>query len=445
MDNEFIKNIVELSPRLALLVGCIGVVIWVVKSLMEIRSKRHISKLNKKVLEVTLSSVKSKELIDKLNFLQDSISELEKASKLVSDGTFLSNIERVDKRIDALLDKLPKDWAYQKNINVSIEWINELSNTVQFLKNIPASEVSLNESTFQYLVEDFSKKTEVSFFVIEELISTISRYRRQSDETINWISTIKGAGALSILLVFSFGIVSYNQIQKEITSSGNRFADLAREKESEIVQLRQSLASSQKHLEVSESKVGALAENLASLKKERDIVTSNLAVVNERVATITQSLRAGGGGELVDEFKELGSLLEEIDVTGTEDSTNFNERIMPEDGEIEFRLNWNGRDDLDLMLSTPNGEMVTYRNPVSRSLKGRLLGDVRQGPGEEKIVLKNPVDGKYIITVSNYSKKDDANYKISIFVDNKVTILKRGVVLGAPERFNYTLQKDANN
>ncbi len=75
------------------------------------------------------------------------------------------------------------------------------------------------------------------------------------------------------------------------------------------------------------------------------------------------------------------------------------------DDDLAIELRWNGNADLDLMVTVPNGQRITYANPMAGG--GTLTTDGQGfcaengGPSEERITFPGQAErGEYYVTVS---------------------------------------------
>jgi len=221
MDNDLVKNIIDQFPSVAFFLGCLGAIVWLVKSLMEIKSKNYISRLNREVLNITLSSVKSQELIDNLTKLQEIVSDLEKYSKEISDRMLYVEMESLKEEIGKLVNNFPGDWKFRKELTISQDWLGKLSNINETVNTAIEGKVVKTEKEFYLIADQLSCKSISVFFAIEKLIKLTTRYKEKTESTINWVATVKSAGALCILIVFSFGLVSTSNLQKELVVSSS--------------------------------------------------------------------------------------------------------------------------------------------------------------------------------------------------------------------------------
>jgi hypothetical protein len=99
-------------------------------------------------------------------------------------------------------------------------------------------------------------------------------------------------------------------------------------------------------------------------------------------------------------------------------------------GNIQVTLAWDGGADLDLYVTDPTGETVSYRNRNSRT-GGALDIDARGacGRGESAYTVENvywtnaPPSGQYLVEVHNYSacrSGDPTRAVVSIAVDGQL-------------------------
>ncbi len=75
------------------------------------------------------------------------------------------------------------------------------------------------------------------------------------------------------------------------------------------------------------------------------------------------------------------------------------------DDGLAVELRWSGNADLDLMVTVPNGQRITYANPTAGG--GTLTADGQGfcaengGPSEERITFPGEAErGEYYVTVS---------------------------------------------
>lgn len=111
--------------------------------------------------------------------------------------------------------------------------------------------------------------------------------------------------------------------------------------------------------------------------------------------------------------------------------TNTPTAIVLGTGDVQITLSWNSTNDLDLWVTDPDGEHISYRNRESSS-SGRLDVDANAGCSD---LVANPVEnifwptgeapiGDYIVKVNYYKNCESSlpiSYKVIIKVDNSVS------------------------
>lgn len=366
MDNDFFKNIIDQFPTLALWIGCTAALIWLIRSFMDIRSKAHVSKLNKEVLNITITLLKTNELVGSLDNLQNIISDLEKNAKKISEIESSEKIKDVKKNLDKLLNVLPDNWKYRKTVSVDAEWLKEFSEIIDgmsvYLGNFSKDNSYLKKST-----KELSKQSSSVFFAIENVLKSAKNQEEKSKDTINWIATAKGASALVIFITFLSSILLNSTMRNEIIETSRILDSTKAEK--------------------------ARAEN----KTKETLKSLEAANAARREAEI-----------------EIEKLKEDKDIK--------------ENNEIKIKLKWKKSSDLDLKVRLPNGGEVSYRNTSERRTKSLLKRDITNSPGEEEISVKNPILGEYKIEVNNYTKNGRIDYELYLFDGKKLIWKKQGIV-----------------
>jgi hypothetical protein len=110
------------------------------------------------------------------------------------------------------------------------------------------------------------------------------------------------------------------------------------------------------------------------------------------------------------------------------------------DGELRVSLSWFNFDDLDLHVTEPNGNHISYRNRVSNT-SGTLDVDMNAGGGSTRTPVENiiwtnknsMVEGKYVVNVHNFSKREnkDLGFALEIECNGEV--------------YNFDSDKDVKN
>jgi len=101
-------------------------------------------------------------------------------------------------------------------------------------------------------------------------------------------------------------------------------------------------------------------------------------------------------------------------------------------GPVTVSLLWNTNDDIDLHVTSPNGDTINYNNKTGRS-GGRLDVDRQvnsfvENP-VENIYWSNPPHGTYTVKVNMYSKRTDGNVPFRV----------RTIVNGEAKIYNMTI------
>ena len=91
------------------------------------------------------------------------------------------------------------------------------------------------------------------------------------------------------------------------------------------------------------------------------------------------------------------------------------------DGELRISLSWFNHDDLDLHVVQPNGNLIYYGDK-----QGKLDVDMNAGgsnltkePVENVIFTSNPLQGKYVVKVNNFSKRATTKVGYAVQIECK--------------------------
>ncbi len=100
------------------------------------------------------------------------------------------------------------------------------------------------------------------------------------------------------------------------------------------------------------------------------------------------------------------------DTVVVEDTVDPEERAQEigNDGEIKITLLWDFPGDVDLHVTQPNGNELSYRNMRDRRTGGELdVDDLEGGRGSaENIYWRNPPEGRYKVDVVMYRMSSSA-------------------------------------
>lgn len=129
-----------------------------------------------------------------------------------------------------------------------------------------------------------------------------------------------------------------------------------------------------------------------------------------------------------------------------EDANELEERVVENDaiqGKLAFSLAWNSRDDLDLMVKCPTGEIVSFRNRSKGACGGRLDIDANTGGNIserpiENIYFETVRPGRYEVTVRmHYSRsRQPQDFTLRANVADSGTRIVTGRV--SPKQPNWT-------
>ena len=94
------------------------------------------------------------------------------------------------------------------------------------------------------------------------------------------------------------------------------------------------------------------------------------------------------------------------------------------DAALRVSLEWFNYDDLDLRLVEPNGEIISFRNRISRA-GGALDVDQNAGSGHTREPVENiaygknrkPHSGTYTVRVHNFSKRENKDFGFNIQIE----------------------------
>lgn len=96
------------------------------------------------------------------------------------------------------------------------------------------------------------------------------------------------------------------------------------------------------------------------------------------------------------------------------------------DGDIKVTLTWQNESDLDLYVTDPLGETISYQNETSQS-GGYLDVDDTDGYGPENIIWSDAYPGNYIVEVDHYDGPSPASFSIRLSVNGIVTVFNGSV------------------
>lgn len=297
MDNDIIKNIVQQFPFVAFIIGCIGSFIWFIKSIMDIRSRILVSNINKEVLKITLSSVKSQELIKELAKLQKLVSDFD---QYVSETNVVSSpeIESFKKRIEALANELPDDWKNQNEIRISQNWLENFWEMNESIKG--ANHKKRSESNRS--VDKLSSKSTIVFYAIEELIQSIVNHKKRTESAVNWIAAVKGAGAFSILVVCSLGLLSTINVQKKMQLASQKLNDRNRSYQEKIERLVEERSKAKHQLVSKTNQLKNLSDKLnqvLSTQKKLSSLNPQMAASIAHLEKLSNGLEISLGSKKV--------------------------------------------------------------------------------------------------------------------------------------------------
>ena len=414
MDNEFLNELIQQFPEFALIVCFVSAMLWLLKTIIDIKNKLQGSKFNKKILEISLSTIKSQELINKLNTLQDIVSELDAVSNRLTNRQFVDEIKELRERLESLENELPEDYKFRKTITVKFSWLNSFVMLGPSIENILLGQKAKDRNSFDSTLSEFSQKVEMTFFAIEEIINSILRYKSESESAIDRVSALKGAGALCLAIFFGFSLNSQYENEKKLQLLASR--------NNELIQTNDELSHLNTLNEELLSNVNELENRLKVASSTSSIMVSNLRAINRRYGGVRY---AEHNDSILDSITELTSYLE----SGYHSSKDLlKETLTVSTDRLGIILSWNEVTDLDLSLFTPSGESLSYYNLRLDSISGFLDDDFQSGPAREAITINNLTSGKYEILITNYLKEKPVSYTLEISSGSeKITILQ-GVV-----------------
>lgn len=130
--------------------------------------------------------------------------------------------------------------------------------------------------------------------------------------------------------------------------------------------------------------------------------------------------------------KEMSNAISRFEAKKITEIDKIIEETGAKIGPVTVSLLWNTNDDIDLHVTSPNGDTINYNNKTGRS-GGRLDVDRQvnsfvENP-VENIYWSNPPHGTYTVKVNMYSKRTDGNVSFRI----------RTIVNGEAKIYNMTI------
>lgn len=130
--------------------------------------------------------------------------------------------------------------------------------------------------------------------------------------------------------------------------------------------------------------------------------------------------------------KEMSNAISRFEAKKITEIDKIIEETGAKIGPVTVSLLWNTNDDIDLHVTSPNGDTINYNNKTGRS-GGRLDVDRQvnsfvENP-VENIYWSNPPHGTYTVKVNMYSKRTDGNVPFRI----------RTIVNGEAKIYNMTI------
>ncbi|MGG5818615.1 hypothetical protein [Falsiroseomonas sp. HW251] len=110
-----------------------------------------------------------------------------------------------------------------------------------------------------------------------------------------------------------------------------------------------------------------------------------------------------------------------------------------QEGRVQVILGWDTRDDLDLSIVCPNGQMIWYqqRNACGGTLDvDRNVGNNRTRTPVENVFFDNPMPGTYEVRVHQYDHVDrtETPYRVTIRIAGQPDRVIQGVARPGPPR-----------
>jgi hypothetical protein len=110
-----------------------------------------------------------------------------------------------------------------------------------------------------------------------------------------------------------------------------------------------------------------------------------------------------------------------------------------QEGRAQIILGWDTRDDLDLSIVCPNGEIISYqqRQACGGTLDvDRNVGNQRSRTPVENVFFDNPMPGTYQVRVHQYDHVDrpETPYRVTIRIAGQPDRTLTGVARPGPPR-----------
>ena len=371
MENTFFKNLLEQFPYISLVLVISVGLLYLIKLILNIQKDYSQTNLNDEVRQSLILEKENKELVNSLEKLKVL---LYSSDELLNSILLESNYIEVNKLsifIETYINKLPENWQFMKCITLEKE-------SVQKLKEIKSQIIIVKKNSIIFVdANTYRIKTKKILLEIENLFNIILEYNKKINTQISFFEKHKELGLLSLFLIFGMSssllIIDY---QKELVT----FNSL-------------------------EQKYLATIDSYNRLEKELNTVSLAKAKAEKSeqkyIATI-------------------GELRKELEIISTSNNEDKNNSLEKE--EINIKINWNSKDDLDLSVVLANDNSINYLhdNKFDSELQASFITDEKSGPATEEIKIKKPSSGIYTICVSNYPNKNLVKFKIYQSLGEKI-------------------------
>lgn len=288
-EEQFFNILSQRFPQAFLIICVLGLLIFFIKSFVEIRSRLHASKINKLISKLTLGLVQSNKIEGIALSLQGTLNKIHDISSQIAEhapSEFIhSNIEKLQKLISRLLE----DWQYKPHVHIEkndASILVEISQSLFKAAGLVSRDFFVQSSlSLRRLLEDLNSLCTEAETKVNQIQDMSGEDQTEKRKGIDKVAAIKSAGAFISILFCILGIYSLERNSGYLTdlkwklslSSKSLKETIGKNKELESLSERAS------------KEIESLQQKNETYELETNRQKSLVAELNDKNAEITQS------------------------------------------------------------------------------------------------------------------------------------------------------------